>query len=200
MSGTRLAVLGVALAFLVGAVGYFVGVRTTEPRCNDVDVGFLRDMTSHHDQAVELALIELARGTDPNTRRAATEVLLFQRQELGRFQNFGDDCGAVPPEYSLDRQTMEWMGMPTPLRTMPGMASEAEIEHLRSLSGAEADVEFLRLLQVHHRGGAHMADYQAEHGSVPALRDLARTMARYQLMEANEYQGMIDAIRARAGS
>jgi uncharacterized protein (DUF305 family) len=183
----------VAVAFLVGALGYLVGVRTTDtgPPGNEVDVGFLEDMTSHHDQAVQLALIELARGSDRTAREFAQEVILFQRYELGRFRNFQEERGVGNPEYSLDRETMAWMGMPTPLADMPGMASVEEIAALEAAEGIEADRLFLALMRDHHLGGVHMAEYAADHAADPAIREMAEVMARNQLLEVNEYDDLL---------
>lgn len=189
----RLVVLGLALAFLVGAVGYLVGVRTTDEGVpgNEVDVGFLEDMASHHDQAVQLALIALDRGSDPIVRDFASEVILFQRYELGRIRNFQDEQGVAPPEYSLDRETMAWMGMSTPLVDMPGMATPEEIARLEQAEGIEADLLFLSLMRDHHLGGVHMADYAADHAADPAIREMAAVMARNQRLEVGEYDHLI---------
>ena len=186
--------MGLALAFLVGAFGYVIGVRTTVPPANDVDAGFLQDMTDHHDQAVRLALTELANGTDPVARGFATEVVMFQRQELGRMQNFQEEIGVAPAPYDPERMTMTWMGMGRPLKDMNGMATEAQLEQLERAKGAEADKLFLKLMQTHHEGGAHMADYEVAHGANPRIREMAERMAANQRTEAREYQREINRL------
>jgi len=185
-----------ALLFLAGAVGYFVGVRTTEPGLGAVDEGFLVDMSDHHDQAVLLAQLELANGCDPVALDFATEVIMQQRQELGQMAMLMAQHGVARPEFDLDRPAMEWMDMTSTLGTMPGWASEAEIEQLRASSCTEADLLFLRLMQAHHRGGVHMADQAATDADAPELRELAERMARFQTTEIAEYQQVIDRITA----
>jgi uncharacterized protein (DUF305 family) len=186
--------MAVALAFLVGALGYFIGVRTTYPPGNEVDAGFLRDMTDHHDQAVTMAEIELAYGADPVAKAFAMEVIMFQQRELGRFQNFAEERGFAPADYSPERTTMEWMGMPTPLKDMPGMATDEQLDALRASRGVEADKLFLTLMQTHHLGGAHMSDHEAKHGADPKIRDMAATMARNQRAEIGEYQRVLNRL------
>jgi len=186
--------MGLALAFLVGAVGYVIGVRTTAAPGNAVDAGFLQDMTDHHDQAVRLALTEIANGSDPVTKGFATEVLLFQRQELGRMQNFQDELGLSPAEYDPERTTMAWMDMARPLKDMNGMATEAQLKQLEAAKGTDADKLFLQLMQTHHQGGAHMADHEVEHGANPKIREMAERMAANQRTEAREYQATIDKL------
>jgi uncharacterized protein (DUF305 family) len=190
----KVLVLAAALAFLVGAAGYFVGTRTAGPPTSAVDAGFLQDMSDHHDQAVELALLGNARATDPVVRDFATEVLLFQRRELGLFQAYQQERGITPAEYDPDRTTMAWMDMARPLSTMNGMATPEQIEALEAATGTEFDRQFLTLMQTHHIGGAHMAEYAAANAADPKIRTMADRMAKNQLAEADEYQGVLDRL------
>jgi uncharacterized protein (DUF305 family) len=183
-----------AVAFLLGAVGYLVGVRTTEAsdQLNAVDVGFLQDMLDHHDQAVELSLLQLANGENPTARDFAQETIIFQRREIGLMERLleegGETRGAVP------RDVMGWMDMTTPLSEMPGMASEAELEELAAARGADADRLFLELMREHHRGGIHMADWAIQYGSNERVRELAEQIADYQRIEVNEYTQLMQSL------
>jgi uncharacterized protein (DUF305 family) len=76
---------------------------------------------------------------------------------------------------------------------MPGMATEEELARLRSLSGTEFDVEFLRLMIRHHQGGREMAEYAAEHAGVPAVAGLAGTIAETQTAEVTTMERMLTA-------
>ncbi len=51
--------LVVALCFLTGVVGWWIG-RPSDPSFNDVDVGFLSDMETHHGGAISLAFAYIA--------------------------------------------------------------------------------------------------------------------------------------------
>jgi uncharacterized protein (DUF305 family) len=194
LSLTKVVVLGVALAFLVGAAGYFVGARNSGPPSNAVDEGFLQDMSDHHDQAVTIALLGAQRATDPVVRKFATEVLLFQRRELGLMQAYQQERGIMPAEYDLDRTTMAWMDMPRPLATMNGMATQEQLDELEAASGTEFDRLFLELMQTHHIGGVHMAEYAATDAADPKIRTLADRMAKNQAAEAREYQVVLDRL------
>src|SRR3954463_13691527 len=83
----RLIVLGLALMFLGGSIGYFVTKRSdAPPGAGSVDVGFLQDMRYHHDQATQMALTYLekpAAQQDPQLRIMASEILLGQQLEAG---------------------------------------------------------------------------------------------------------------------
>lgn len=190
--------LVLAIMFLVGAVGYLVGVRTTEPRLGAVDRGFAIDMSDHHDQAVLMAQYELANGSDPVVLDFAREIILRQRDELGQMAMVLAQHEVARPDLDLDRRVMAWMGMNTTVGTMPGWAQPDDLEALRTSRGTNADVRFLELMQAHHAGGVHMAEDAAEHADEPALAALADRMARYQRVEINEYQRELDRLRGAA--
>ena len=184
--------LVVALLFLAGAVGYIIG-QERPPGESSADVGFLRDMTTHHDQAVEMANLVVERATEPLVRTFAREVLLTQRYELGLMSawlgQWGYDYDAERPE------AMAWMGVPTPLDEMPGMASAVQMDALRRAQGRQVDALFLAMMSEHHRGGADMAATALRVVKDADVRALAEAVARNQRIEINEYQ----AARQRLG-
>ena len=62
------------------------------------------------------------------------------------------------PEAAETDEAMAWMGMPTPVDQMPGMATEAQLEELAASSGAAADELFVELMAAHHAAASHMAE------------------------------------------
>lgn len=183
-------VMAVAVAFLMVAIGYFVGVRTAERPHNAADVGFLQDMTDHHDQAVEIARLVKDRASDSTIRSMANEVVMFQRYELGQMATMLNDLGAEPLPSDPNRTTMAWMDMSTPLRTMNGMATPEQMDALEAATGEEVDLLFLELMIAHHQGGVHMGEAAAERGSDPVVREFARKLAKNQATEIREYEGV----------
>lgn len=185
-----------AILFLAGAIGYFVGGRTLEdgrPDSGSADVGFLYDMSAHHQQAVQLSMLELTNGTDPTIQTFAREILRSQSYEIGlmemRLGIWGFDPGAGPDT------AMAWMGMSMPASAMPGMADAAELEAMRSATGSDADALFLALMSDHHVGGVRMAEEAAESAGDSWVIDTARRMAAIQASEIAE----MEAARVRAG-
>ncbi len=183
-----------ALMYFAASIGYILGIRyDSSPDPNQVDVGFLQDMISHHEQAVEMSNIELADGAVPDVQAFAREILTFQAYEIGLMEGRLAHWGLGPAD--RPEMAMAWMDLPVPVDQMPGLASEEEMARIRRAGGTEIDALFVRLMQDHHRGGAHMAEYAAEAGSDPAVRELAARMARNQRIEVRE----LEAARERAG-
>lgn len=177
-----------ALLFLGGSVAYFAVDRADRPPAkSSVDVGFLYDMLAHHEQALQMANAEIVNGATPGIQVFAREILLFQSYEIGLMDRKLDEWGYQrenPPDLA-----MSWMDMPVPHEDMPGMASEDEMDRLGDADGRQADALFIPLMQDHHAGGVHMAEYAAEHAKDPFVRDLAARMARNQRMEIAELEG-----------
>jgi uncharacterized protein (DUF305 family) len=151
---------------------------------DDVDVGFLRDMADHHEQAVRMALLVLAKDdVSPIVRSFATDVVASQRYELGVIDGHLDFERGAP-----DREVMGWMDAPTTLAEMPGMATQASLDSLASATGSDADALFLELMIEHHRGGLHMAEFAEEHGDDEDVRELAERIVFSQTQEIAEME------------
>ncbi len=176
--------------FFGGSVGYFVA-SDRPPGPDSIEVGFYQDMSTHHDQAVQMSLLELRNGEDPTVRSFAQEIILFQRWELGRMHQSLRDWGA---DSAPQETAMAWMGMPVPTQAMPGLATDAQMEALQEATGAAADALFLDLMAEHHRGGAHMAAYAARNADDPGVQELARVMERNQSIEIAEFRQTADRL------
>jgi len=186
ISYPKVAVLVALAAVLGGVLGWLGGGRAAEQEAGGTegDVGVAVDMRTHHQQALEMSLLELANGQDPIVVGFAREILVRQNVELGLLAAELDDWGVD----AADRPdtAMGWMGHPVPWQEMPGLASEAQMDELRDATGRDADARFLELIAAHHRGGVQMAAYAVEHATAEDIRSLARTMAATQTMEIAE--------------
>ncbi|SDC02102.1 Uncharacterized conserved protein, DUF305 family [Geodermatophilus telluris] len=196
-----LAVIAVALVALGGGLAVGLGIgQDPAPTSDSVDAGFARDMALHHRQGVEMANLALERSTDPEVRQLAFDISSTQTNQAGRMEGWLSLWG-LPRSGG---EHMAWMGeghaghdasamSGTDGALMPGMATEAELAELRSLSGTAFDVQFLRLMTRHHQGGFDMAVYAAEHASEPAVRTLGRSIADTQSAEVTTMVGMLTA-------
>lgn len=156
------------------------------PAADSAEAGFARDMSVHHQQAVEMSFIVRDRTTDAEVRRLAYDIANTQANQRGMMQGWLDLWGL--PKVAMDQQPMEWMGMPSHHGgagpgLMPGMATKAELDRLRAASGRQAEVLYLQLMTDHHKGGVHMAQGCVEKCGVPVERRLAQGMVDAQESE-----------------
>ena len=181
----RTVALIAAIAFLAGVIGWRIG-QPSNGSFNEVDAGFLADMSTHHEGALALGFAYLPHQNDATVTHFAREIIRDQSIEINAMTVLLADAGDAAEAVLDDDIAMDWMGESFAPLEMPGLATEAEFEELEAASGVDADELFTRLMIVHHAAGAAMADYEAKHGENDTVRKLARAMARIQRIEIGE--------------
>lgn len=210
---------------LVGATLGMLLTRTTleddeasaQPGADSIEVGFAQDMSVHHVQAVTLANWARDHSSDPAIKQLAFDIGSTQNEQVGRMKGWlmlwdqpeqspGPPmawmAGHGPRQHGHDMSSAgahsdgaTGTDGPAAGALMPGMATNAELSRLRSLSGDELDVFFLQLMLRHHQGGTDMAQYAKQHSTVGAVRELARSMLESQ---GAEVELMTDMLAARS--
>jgi uncharacterized protein (DUF305 family) len=191
-----IAVIVVALLAVAVAGGYVWGNSGSSggasvPSDSSVDVGFARDMSTHHEQAVLMANYERDNTTDPGLHILALDIETEQEFQIGEMQGWLDTWG-------YGRQTsnpqMAWMAGHDHLAAdglMPGVATPAEITKLEGLHGKALDIYFLQLMIRHHQGGIPMAQYAEDHATVGYVRALASSMVAAQSGEVVQMEQLL---------
>lgn len=192
-------VTGLALLAAGAGIGVATGIgRDGTPGASSVDAGFARDMSTHHEQATEMAQIVRDGGSDPEVRLMAYDIETQQLGQVGQMRGWLDTWGQTPQSSG---PKMAWMGHPVgPGELMPGMATTAEIDRLRTLSGRALDVAFLQLMIKHHRGGLEMAQYGAANATQDYVRALAGRIVSAQQAEVVTMERMLRARGAQPTS
>jgi uncharacterized protein (DUF305 family) len=179
--------LVIAFALIGGMIGWLIADARSDDDGSDVDIGFLQDMRTHHEQAVEMSFIYLGLdGTNPGLRTVAQSILVGQEIDIGRMIQMLRDMHA--PEANETDTAMAWMGHPTPSAQMPGMATEAQLQQLSQSSGRAADELFVQLMTAHHKGGISMAQVAAQDAKTDKVRSMAESMVTAQQSDIVEMQ------------
>jgi uncharacterized protein (DUF305 family) len=181
--------LALATAGLVG--GLLLGQGMVEqdivPVTDATSLGFVRDMSTHHAQAVRMSEIAHRRSTDPDLNYLAFDILSTQQGQIGIMSGW---LQLWEQPSSGDAPTMAWMGHTGP---MPGMASDAEITQLDDLPVPQMEEQFLRLMIRHHRGAVPMAAAAASGAASPEVKLIAEQMRDGQQSEVDLMQSMLAA-------
>lgn len=163
--------------------------KPDDPDFNEVDIGFLADMTTHHQGAISLAFDYLPRENDQTVGHIAREIVVGQSAEISTMNSLLADAGSDGDAIEQDDIAMEWMGEPVAPTEMPGLATPEEFDALRASSGVGADDLFTRLMIEHHAAGVEMANFAAVEGSDERVRRFARGIAEIQRREISELNG-----------
>ena len=182
------------LGMLLGAGGALLATRNVHPGDDSAEAGFLRDMSTHHAQAVEMSMIAHANSANPQIISLAADIALTQHGQIGYMQAWLRDWSLSP---TGSRPAMSWMpGSEGSVVNglMPGMATPEQMAQLRTATGKELDEQFLTLMRQHHLGGIHMAQAIVEQSDNKDVTWLAGTMVTSQQGEIN----LIDDLLAKA--
>ncbi len=96
------------LALVFGALAIYLFTQEDDyPANGSADVGFVRDMSVHHAQAVQMANIAYRRTDDPDIARLARDIADTQQFQIGMMTGWLDIWGL--PVSSGDA-LMAWMG------------------------------------------------------------------------------------------
>lgn len=174
-----------------GLLGYWLG-RAPIPAADSVEVGFARDMSIHHEQAVAMAALVYDRSDNDAVRSLAFDILTTQQGQIGIMTGWLDAWG-LPLTSAGPR--MGWMGMPM-TGLMPGMATAEQMAALRAATGTEADTLFLQLMIPHHRSGMEMAQYVADRTRNESIRRFTAGMAAAQGLEITYMEELLKGIGA----
>jgi uncharacterized protein (DUF305 family) len=194
-SGRRvrlLTVIGAMAIFAIVAVvvlsnnNPFAAVTTVSP-----EAGFARDMIVHHNQAVELAILLYNRTENTELRSIALDIMLSQQNQIGQMQAW---LSLWNLPFSGSDLPMAWMNAPLQQGLMPGMATDEQIATLRASTGTDADRLFIQLMIPHHESAIHMAQTIMDRTSIPAVKNLARSMIESQTSEIAILQSILDQL------
>jgi uncharacterized protein (DUF305 family) len=170
----------------VGIAGLGYAWLVHLPAEGSAEVNFARDMSAHHAQAVEMALIMRERRALSNDLDSLTlDIVLTQQAQLGQMQGWlavwGQPlAGAAPP--------VQGMG------EIMGMATLKQLNNLRSMPDVEAETLFLQLMVRHHQGGVTMAGEVDSKTARPEVKRLVQAIMRSQ---ESEMTTMIDLLARR---
>ncbi|MBR8740518.1 DUF305 domain-containing protein [Nocardiopsis sp. MG754419] len=185
----------VILVALALAAGFLLG-RPSYPLDTGADAGFLRDMSAHHAQAVDMSMVILDKTEDVELHTIATDMARTQQAQIGMMQGWlavwGLSARASEPP-------MTWMeghdhggGEGEVPEDMPGLATSEQLVELDDAEGEEAEVLFLELMIAHHLGGIEMAEAEVELGREDLVVDFAQGMVDAQLSEVENMERLLE--------
>lgn len=182
-----IAAVVLAVLIIIASTGAVMALRGDDPGGDSVEAGFLRDMVTHHGQAVEMSLIVYRRTASEDMVTMTYDMATTQQAQIGMMIATLDlwdlsQTGSEP--------AMSWMGHPT-TGLMPGMATSGQVESLRTLPPDRADVLLLQLMIVHHRAGVDMANALLDRSDNDDARRLALAFSRSQETEIANMNAML---------
>ena len=138
---------------------------------NDPDIAFATQMIPHHQQAVEMADLVLAKnGVDSRVTELATKIKAAQDPEIVTMTVWLKAWGQPAP--------VSMHGM-----AMNGLMSPADMDALKNASGPDSSKLFLQQMVQHHQGAIDMAKEELNTGKNTDAMALAKKIVTDQTTE-----------------
>lgn len=169
-------VLALGVVAFMGWRGQELPWMGTDPA---YDQAYMRRMTAHHAQGIELARLAAEKAQDEHLRTVGRLMIAAQKGEIAVF----------------DQWWRSWFDGPLPAATpedhatMPGMVPPERLEQLRNASGAEFDALFVPLMTGHHQGAIAMADEAMHRADDIRLRLMSNAIRHAQRGEIEMMHG-----------
>lgn len=142
---------------------------------------FAEGMIPHHQQAIDISNLALTHSTSPEILDLARRIIAGQTPEIELMERWLDENDSD--------SMMRMMGE----TDMGGMASDAEMAELETLSGSDFDRQFLTLMITHHEGALHMV-HMIDGSTEPEVKGLAQDIVRVQTAEIEEMTQLLEAV------
>jgi uncharacterized protein (DUF305 family) len=136
----------------------------------EFDQTFMRHMSTHHQQGIELASMAAEKAVSPHLQSLAKLMAASQTGER-QSSTTGGRAGSVCRCRICSAQERA---------IMPGLLDAPQIEHLRTVPSNSFDALFVKLMTIHHAGAVRMADEEFRNGSDPRLRAMAHAIRHEQ--------------------
>ena len=155
---------------------------------NDADIMFAQMMIPHHQQAVEMSEMLLAKEGIP-----AQVVEFAQGPEIDRMNAMLEVWGQHPVTDSGGMGTMDEMGGMDhgEMGGMSGMMSQEDMTALEEAQGTEVARLYLEQMTAHHEGAVDMARDEVADGQNPHAITLAEQIINDQEAEIAQMQQML---------
>lgn len=171
-----------------------------EDEYNDADVDYVAGMILHHEQAVEMSDILLAKDDSPQeVSDLAEDIREAQQPEIDQMEAWLDSWGEQPEadanDGDDDHADHEGMtGGEDDHAGHEGMMSDEDIEDLESAEGDEASRLFLEQMIAHHEGAVSMAEEHLDTGENPEALELSEEVIADQSAEIEEMESMLETL------
>lgn len=147
----------------------------------DFDLDFANMMIMHHQAAIDMSEVELAKGSDAQIKTMAQKIITAQKAEIAQLQQFAS-------QHKMTEAKMEHGEKHNELgETMNRM----EVKMLAMQMSGNTDMDFVMMMIPHHESAIAMAQNEIEHGKEFELKKLAQKIITDQTKEINDFKAWL---------
>lgn len=147
---------------------------------NSADVGYVRMMIEHHRQALVMTDLAEKHADARRVSGLADRIAAAQGPEIkameGWLKRYGKHGGHQEHDHG----------------SMPGMATDEQLERLSDARGGTFDSLFLKLMITHHQGAVTMATDVLSQGNNILVEEMANDVIAQQTSEISRMRSLLD--------
>ena len=147
----------------------------------DFDLDFANMMLMHHQAAIDMSEVEIAKGTDVQIKAMAQNIITAQQAEIEQLQQFIKN-------YKMPEAKMKMAETHNEL----GAIMKASMDKMTNLPmTGNTDKDFVRMMIPHHETAVTMAQDELKHGIQPGLKKMAQKMIADQNKEIMDFKAWL---------
>lgn len=144
----------------------------------DFDLDFANMMIMHHQGAIDVSELEIAKGTDSQIKTMAQNIITAQKAEIEQLQQFIQNYKMTEPK----KETGE-------MHNELGETMKAMMGKMNSMPMAgNTDKDYVAMMIPHHESAVTMAKDELSHGKDLGLKKMAQKMMADQSKEITEFK------------
>ena len=138
------------------------------------DIAFIDNLVPHHQMALEMAEMAIARATREDVRAMAEHMKVAQQEEIAQMQE-------IRARFDGNARSAE----------LHDPHADLDMAELEAAEGNQVDVVFLENMIPHHAGAVSLAHRALENLRLDTLREIADKTIVIQTREMNEMLDML---------
>ncbi len=152
---------------------------------NNFDIDFANSMIIHHQAAIDMSELEIAKGGDVQIINMAKNIIKAQKAEITQMKNFVANYTLYPSDKIGDTK----INTSAPKNILTDeMKSMMDKMHNMKMTG-NTDDDFVMLMIPHHASAVKMAKYEIAYGKETQLKNMAQKIIIDQNKEIAKFVG-----------
>ena len=144
----------------------------------DFDLDFANMMMMHHQAAIDMSEMEIAKGSDGQVKTMAQNIITAQKAEIEQMQQ-------LVKNYKMPEMKKESGEMHNEL----GETMKAMMDKMMNMTmSGNTDKDFVMMMIPHHESAVTMAEDEISHGKKYELKKLAQKIIADQNKEIKEFK------------
>jgi uncharacterized protein (DUF305 family) len=147
----------------------------------DFDVEFAYMMIMHHQAAIDMSKVEIAKGTDTTIKTIAHNIIIAQTEEINQLEMFVNN-------YKMPEANRNDTKMHRELKD--AMKTMMDKMDLMQMTG-NTDMDFVRMMITHHESAVKMAGDEISYGKHSEMKKMAQKMSMDQSKEIANFKAWL---------